>query len=295
MARNEIANIEEARENRVARREERQGLQINAKEVRDLICSDATDTEIAYFIKFCENRGLNPFEKDAYLIKFKEQPAFIAISEEYYLKIANRNDKFDGFRQGIFVKTTEGKFVEREGEMIIEEETLLGGWAEVHRKDLSIPVIKKFPLSSWDKKQNQWTKMPEHMIAKTALKHALRAAFPEDSASYIDEGYEISEDDVTVDQETGEVIEEPREQLPDPEEVYKRDMLGRRRWLFGYMTKHKKIKDPEKIKQYISDVLQMDLEHVRDFIENDELYMTFRDYERENYDGESCDLFTESD
>ena len=44
-----------------------------------------TEQELMYFLGVCKSRGLNPFKKDAYLIKYGNDPAAIIISIDYCL------------------------------------------------------------------------------------------------------------------------------------------------------------------------------------------------------------------
>ncbi|HHK7848436.1 TPA: recombinase RecT [Streptococcus pneumoniae] len=66
------------------------------------------------------------------------------------------------------------------GAIMLPEDTLIGGWARVHRKNFKVPVEIFVSREEYDKKQSTWNTMPATMIRKVALVNALREAFPED-------------------------------------------------------------------------------------------------------------------
>ena len=56
---------------------------------------------------------------------------------------------------------------------------MLGGWAEVSRKDRDIPVRVELSMKEFSKNQSTWRTMPATMIRKTAIVNALRETFPD--------------------------------------------------------------------------------------------------------------------
>ena len=142
------------------------------------------------FLRLCQARGLNPFLKEAYLIKYSEsQPATMVVGKEHFTKTAEKNPQFDGFTAGIIVRVGED-LQRRPGTFLTEGETLLGGWASVRRKDRSLPFEAEVSLKSFLRKsqsgKNPWDTMPEVMIRKVALVQALREAFPGDLGGLYD-------------------------------------------------------------------------------------------------------------
>lgn len=58
-----------------------------------LVSGDAsrvTDAEVALFIKLCQFQHLNPFLREAYLVKFGTEAATIVTGKETFTKRANR-------------------------------------------------------------------------------------------------------------------------------------------------------------------------------------------------------------
>lgn len=146
-----------------------------------------TDKEAVMFMNLCKYQKLNPFLKEAYLVKFKGFPAQIITSKEAYMKKAEKNPNFDGFQAGLIVER-DGEEVEIEGSFTRKKDTLLGGWAKVYRKDRKIPSVARVDLQEYDKGQSTWIKMTKTMIRKVAIVQALREAFPVDlGALYTEE------------------------------------------------------------------------------------------------------------
>ena len=146
-----------------------------------------TKEEAVNFMMLCQYSKLNPFLNEAYLIKFKGYPAQQVVSKEAFMKRANRNPKFNGFKAGIVVLRN-GEVIKKEGQTVYPQEQLLSGWAEVYRKDIDYPVFVEVGLNEYNKGQSVWKTMPATMIRKVALVNALRETFPEDlGAMYTEE------------------------------------------------------------------------------------------------------------
>lgn len=151
-----------------------------------------TTPEFKLFTELCKTRKLNPFLKEAYIIKFGTQPAQIVVGKDAILKRAILHPKFNGREQGIFV-VSNGEVIERKGAFRLKEETLVGGWAKVYRKDWDYPVYVSVGFDDVAQKKNdgtlnsQWSNHGETMVEKVALVRALREAFVEDLGGMIDE------------------------------------------------------------------------------------------------------------
>lgn len=65
---------------------------------------EITIQEFKFFSELCKVRKLNPFTKEAYLIKFGNQPAQMVVGKDAILKRAIMNQNYDGREQGIIVK-----------------------------------------------------------------------------------------------------------------------------------------------------------------------------------------------
>ncbi|AEP84940.1 MULTISPECIES: phage recombination protein Bet [Bacillus subtilis group] len=157
--------------------------------------SDVTDQEAAMFINLCKYQKLNPFLNEAYLVKFKGSPAQMIVGKEAFMKRAENNEQFQGFKAGIIVER-EGKMVDLEGAIKLSNDKLIGGWAEVYRADRQQPISVRISLEEFSKGQSTWKSMPLNMIRKTAIVNALREAFPNSLGNLYTEEEEQANDDI---------------------------------------------------------------------------------------------------
>lgn len=138
-----------------------------------------TDKELKLFLELCKAQRLNPFLREAYLIKFGND-ANIITGKDVFLKRARANESFRGFKAGIIVQNEKG-IEKREGTFYLKgQENLVGGWASVYIKDWDVPFDHTVALTEFNKGTATWKNMPAVMIRKVALVQALREAFPDD-------------------------------------------------------------------------------------------------------------------
>ena len=144
-----------------------------------------TMQEVVMFMNLCKFNGLNPWLKEAYLIKFGNEQATIVAGKESFTKKAEANPKFDGFEAGIIVLDNETQeLIYRNGSMKLPNETIVGGYAEVWRKDRGHSCREEVSFEEYAGRKKdgtlnrQWASKPATMIRKVALVHALREAFP---------------------------------------------------------------------------------------------------------------------
>ena len=163
----------------------RQAPALSMEMIKQYICPKATDQEAFTFLQLCKAQNLNPFLKEAYLIKYGNENATIITGKDTFTKRADRLPQYDGFKAGIIV-LVQGAATYREGSFILEGETLLGGWAEVYRKDRSQSFRNEVSLNEYARKKSDgslmsnWRTMPATMIRKVALVQSLREAFPDE-------------------------------------------------------------------------------------------------------------------
>jgi len=146
---------------------------------------NVTLQEVAMFINLCKFSKLNPWVKEAYLIKFGNEPATMVVGKEAFQKRAEANPNYDGCEAGIIVLKEETDVVTyRKGTMKLPGEEIIGGYAEVWRKDRthSTRIEVSFEEYAGRKKDGslnrQWSEKPATMIRKVALVQALRETFP---------------------------------------------------------------------------------------------------------------------
>lgn len=182
---------------------------------------NVTDEEVVMFMSLCKFQHLNPFLREAYLIKYGDtQPATMVVGKDVFMKRAQKQPEFDGIEAGIIVRDIEtGEVVERPGTFYeADAERLIGGWAKVYMKNCRVPFFVSIPLNEYiGRKKNgeingQWSGKPATMIRKVALAQALREAFPEQNSGgmYVQE--ELPEaQEITLDDEAVIVQEETPE------------------------------------------------------------------------------------
>lgn len=187
-----------------------------------------TDQEIMMFMSLCRFQHLNPFLKEAYLIKYGNSPATIVTGKDVFTKRAKRNKDYAGKQAGIIVTDSTGAVEEREGTLVLPGETIVGGWAKVYIKGYEKPEYAAVSFNEYaGRKSNgelnsQWASKPATMIRKVALVQALREAFPEDysglySPEEIPEASEIVLDDAIIPQQ--EPAPAPAQPQPQPQEA----------------------------------------------------------------------------
>lgn len=156
---------------------------------RYLVSGDAskvTHQEVQMFIQLCRYQRLNPFLREAYLIKFGQEPATIVTGKEVFTKRAAAAKNCAGWEAGVIVQNSKGGVDHRDGTFLLPGDTLVGGWAKVFRKDWSVPASVTVSLEEYMRMKKDgtpmanWKSMPATMIRKVALVQALREAFPED-------------------------------------------------------------------------------------------------------------------
>lgn len=149
---------------------------------------NVTDEEVVMFLSLCKFQHLNPFLREAYLIKYGDsQPATMVVGKDVFMKRARRQPEFTGLQAGVIVRVkSSGEVVEREGtfyDKTVEE--LVGGWAKCFLIGYQVPLYVSVSLDEYiGRKKNgevngQWSGKPATMIRKVAISQVLREAFPD--------------------------------------------------------------------------------------------------------------------
>ncbi|MGI5848811.1 MAG: phage recombination protein Bet [Christensenellales bacterium] len=173
--------------------------------------SKITVQEFKFFTELCKARQLNPFLKEAYCIKYGNEPAQIVVAKEVFIKRAILHPQYDGKETGVIVLDKEGKIIERPGCLVLPGEELVGGWARVYRKDRTYPEYMSvaFDEVAGRKKDGRlntnWDKKGATMVEKVAKVRALREAFADELGGMNVEGEPI---DAEVINTTGTDLDE---------------------------------------------------------------------------------------
>ena len=184
-----------------------------------------TDQEVAMFINLCKFQGLNPWLREAFIIKYGSKPATLVVGKDAFTKRAERHPQYDGFKAGVIV-ISNGEVQYREGMFALPSEEVVGGWAEVYRKDRSVPVRSEASVMEYAGRKadgtlnSQWQSKPATMIRKVALVQALREAFPEDlGGMYVAEEQGQDPVSINLDAVPEEVIHPQTEEKKDATET----------------------------------------------------------------------------
>ena len=146
--------------------------------------SKVSDQEVMMFMALCKFQKLNPFLKEAYIIKYGTAPATIVTGKEAFLKRAKRNPKYQGHKTGINDESTVA-------------------WAEVFVEGYLHPIRCEVDYDEYAGRKRDgsitemWEKKKRTMLKKVALVQSLREAFPDDF------GGMYSEDELSVIQDEG--------------------------------------------------------------------------------------------
>lgn len=149
---------------------------------------NVSDQEVMMFLNLCRYQKLNPFLREAYLIKYGDNPntpATMVTGKETFTKRAQRDPSYEGFQAGVIVLDKDGDIVYRNGQFKLATDTLVGGWAKVYVKGYQTPIESEVSFDEYAGRKKdgtlngQWSKMPAVMIRKVALCTALREAFPD--------------------------------------------------------------------------------------------------------------------
>ncbi|MCF0159071.1 MAG: phage recombination protein Bet [Veillonella sp.] len=145
-----------------------------------------SDQDILLFIALCEKQGIDPWQGDAYLIKYSRNasdPAQTVVGKNFYMKRADLFEDYDGIEAGIIVYGEEGKEIREGSHWDKDLETLVGGWCKVFRKDrkphfVSVALEEYIGRKQDGSPNSMWASKPATMIRKTAISQALRECFP---------------------------------------------------------------------------------------------------------------------
>ena len=135
--------------------------------------------EVVMFINLCKYQQLNPFLREAYLIKYSEsEPAQMVVGKAAFETRADRNESYQGYKAGVVVLKPGDVIEYRQGTLVLPNEQLVGGWCDVYVSKYKEPVHASVSLSEYNTGKSIWKTKPGTMIRKVAKAQALREAFP---------------------------------------------------------------------------------------------------------------------
>jgi len=189
---------------------------LNINDIKQYLCPQATDKELFQFAQLCKSQNLNPWIREAYLIKYSNAPATMVVGKDVFTKRAQASDKFAGFQAGI-IGEKDGELKSFIGSLLPKTYELVGGWAKVFIKGYVEPIEAQVSMAEYGSGQASWKKMPATMIRKVALVQALREAFPEELGGLYDSsemGAELPIDQKPIDISQAKVESVKHEDIP---------------------------------------------------------------------------------
>ena len=75
-------------------------VKFTSQDIRERLCPNATESELALCIELCNRQHLNPFTKEVYLVKYRDAPASIITSYQVFNRRANRQESYGGIKSG---------------------------------------------------------------------------------------------------------------------------------------------------------------------------------------------------
>ena len=160
-----------------------QAVELTGETVRNYLVNGSgkpTDQEVVMFIKLCQSQGLNPFLREAYLIKYSDKaPATTVVGKDAFTRRASEMKECKGWKAGVCCMNQKtGAYVEREGTVVLPNEKLVGGWCEVKMTRWEEPFKQTAMLDEYHQHNSMLNSKPATMIRKVAIVQALREAFP---------------------------------------------------------------------------------------------------------------------
>ena len=95
-------------------------VKFTSQDIRERLCPNATESELALCIELCNRQHLNPFTKDVYLVKYRDAPASIITSYQVFNRRANRQESYGGIKSGVVVMR-EGQIVKKRGSAVYKQ------------------------------------------------------------------------------------------------------------------------------------------------------------------------------
>lgn len=161
-----------------------QNVELSIALTQQYFCPEASPAEAYVFNAWCAHNGLDPWRREAYLVKYGNNPAQMLTAKDAFTKRAESNPRYQGSKAGVVVRKEDGTLENRVGELVLEDEELVGGWADVYVKDYVTPISSVVGFRERCQYKNdgtpmaKWATAPALMIRKCALVAAMREAFP---------------------------------------------------------------------------------------------------------------------
>jgi len=158
--------------------------------IRRTIAPDATDHELALYLRLCKTYGLDPFRKELVMEKRKRKradgtgydivPVFIT-TRDGYLKVAMADKNYAGLIGGVVCEGDQFEYIAHEFRVNHRFGTkrgqIIGAWAIAYHKERP-PMVGYVPFREYNQSESPtWQRTPSAMIHKVAETFVLRRQF----------------------------------------------------------------------------------------------------------------------
>lgn len=134
-----------------------------------------TEQELAQFILICYQKKLNPWDGEAYAIKYGNKPFQVLTGYKVYVKRAAATGLLDWWEVEVIdepqQKTQTDKIINLNPKPY---KAIFRG----KRRDSSKEVSFSYRFNEWDQHQALWLTKPEFMLKKVAMSNSFRLWFP---------------------------------------------------------------------------------------------------------------------
>lgn len=148
-------------------------------EIRNAFAPELNDTQFTMFVELGRSLQLNPFKREIWAVKYKDQVS-VFVGRDGYRKVAQEQADYNGHLvEAVYsndrIKVSNGH-LEHEFNLF-ERGHLTGAYCEVYRRGIDVPFRVMVRLDEYKKNFGNWQSMPETMIKKVAESQALRQAY----------------------------------------------------------------------------------------------------------------------
>jgi phage recombination protein Bet len=165
-------------------------VQLSLETVKNFLVTGNKDLvtvqEMVYFIGICKARGMNPFAKDCFLVKYSSSdPAAIITGIDFYRSRAKAQTDCVGWERGVIVQNTGTKEIRYSKGLVLDDEKVVGGWFKAQPVGWTLPFEIEVNLSEYIKTTKEgavtaFWKKAAMMISKVAESQGLRILWPDE-------------------------------------------------------------------------------------------------------------------
>lgn len=141
-----------------------------------------TTGEFKTFVEIGRATGLNPFLREIWAVKYKNNPASIFIGRDGYRKSAQTHKDYEHHTVDAVYDNDEFEFMDgkvRHKYNLKDRGSLVGAYCIVQRKGAKLPAFNYVEYGEYKQPFGVWIQKPATMIKKVAEAQGLRGSFQE--------------------------------------------------------------------------------------------------------------------